>query len=42
MSVIPMGILLAKFEKISFLRLSEESSQEEEEAEAEASAAEAL
>ena len=36
MSVIPAGVLLARFEKISFLRLSEESSQEEEEVEAEA------
>ena len=35
MSVIPAGVLLARFEKISFLRLSEESSQEEEEVEAE-------
>jgi hypothetical protein len=35
MSVIPAGILLARFEKVSFLRLSEESSQEEEEVEAE-------
>jgi hypothetical protein len=35
MSVIPAGALLARFEKISFLRLSEESSQEEEEAETE-------
>jgi hypothetical protein len=34
MSVIPAGVLLARFEKISFLRLSEESAQEEEEAEA--------
>jgi hypothetical protein len=34
MSVIPAGLLLARFEKISFLRLSEESAQEEEEAEA--------
>jgi uncharacterized membrane protein YbhN (UPF0104 family) len=33
MSVIPAGIILARFEKISFLRLSEESSQEEEEVE---------
>jgi uncharacterized membrane protein YbhN (UPF0104 family) len=33
MSVIPAGVLLARFEKISFLRLSEESSQEEEEIE---------
>ena len=41
MSVIPAGVLLARFEKISFLRLSEESTQEEEEAEAE-EAAEAL
>ncbi len=39
MSVIPAGVLLARFEKISFLRLSEESSQEEEEAEAEAAGA---
>jgi uncharacterized membrane protein YbhN (UPF0104 family) len=39
MSVIPAGVLLARFEKISFLRLSEESSQEEEATEA--SAAEA-
>ena len=39
MSVIPAGVLLARFEKISFLRLSEESSQEEEEAEAEAAKA---
>jgi hypothetical protein len=31
MSVIPAGILLARYEKISVLRLSEESSQEEEE-----------
>jgi uncharacterized membrane protein YbhN (UPF0104 family) len=30
MSVIPAGVILARFEKISFLRLSEESSQEEE------------
>ena len=35
MSVIPAGVLLARFEKISFLRLSEESSQEEEEVEEE-------
>jgi hypothetical protein len=35
MSVIPAGVLLARFEKISFLRLTEESSHEEEEAEAE-------
>ena len=34
MSVIPAGILLARFEKISFLRLTEESAHEEEEAEA--------
>jgi hypothetical protein len=34
MSVIPAGILLARFEKISFRRLSEESTQVEEEAEA--------
>jgi len=34
MSVIPAGVLLARYEKISFLRLSEESSQEEEEVEA--------
>jgi hypothetical protein len=34
MSVIPAGILLARFEKISFRQLSEESAQEEEEAEA--------
>lgn len=34
MSVIPAGLLLARFEKISFLRLSEESAQVEEEAEA--------
>jgi len=34
MSVIPAGVLLARFEKISFLRLSEESTHEEEEAEA--------
>jgi hypothetical protein len=33
MSVIPAGLLLARFEKISFRRLSEESAQEEEEAE---------
>jgi hypothetical protein len=33
MSVIPAGILLARYEKISFLRLSEESTQEEEEVE---------
>ena len=33
MSVIPAGILMARYEKISFLRLSEESSQEEEEVE---------
>jgi len=33
MSVIPAGLILARFEKISFLRLSEESTQEEEEAE---------
>jgi hypothetical protein len=36
MSVIPMGVILARFEKISFLRLSEESSQEEEELEEDA------
>jgi glycosyltransferase 2 family protein len=36
MSVIPAGVLLARSEKISFLRLSEESAQEEEEVEAEA------
>ena len=36
MSVIPAGLLLARYEKISFLRLSEESSLEEEEVEAEA------
>lgn len=34
MSVIPAGLLLARFERISFLRLSEESSEEEEKAEA--------
>jgi uncharacterized membrane protein YbhN (UPF0104 family) len=34
MSVIPAGLLLARFEKVSFLRLSEESTQEEEVAEA--------
>jgi glycosyltransferase 2 family protein len=34
MSVIPAGILLARFEKISFLRISEESAQEEQESEA--------
>ncbi len=34
MSVIPAGVILARFEKVSFLRLSEESTQEEEEAEA--------
>ncbi len=39
MSVIPAGVLLARYEKISFLRLSEESSQEEEEAETEAAKA---
>jgi hypothetical protein len=39
MSVIPAGILLARYEKISFLRLSEESSQEEEGQEAEADVA---
>jgi glycosyltransferase 2 family protein len=39
MSVIPAGVLLARFEKISFLRLSEESTQEEEEVEAEAARA---
>jgi glycosyltransferase 2 family protein len=33
MSVIPAGVLLARFEKISFLRLSEESAQEEQVAE---------
>lgn len=33
MSVIPAGIVLARFEKISFLRISEESAQEEEAAE---------
>jgi uncharacterized membrane protein YbhN (UPF0104 family) len=33
MSVIPAGVIMARFEKISFLRLSEESSQEEEEVE---------
>jgi hypothetical protein len=33
MSVIPAGILLARYEKISFLRLSEESAQEEEDVE---------
>ena len=33
MSVIPAGVLMARYEKISFLRLSEESSQEEEVAE---------
>jgi hypothetical protein len=33
MSVIPAGVLLARFEKISFLRLSEESSQQEEQIE---------
>ncbi len=36
MSVIPAGLLLARYEKISFLRLSEESSLEEEEVAAEA------
>jgi uncharacterized membrane protein YbhN (UPF0104 family) len=36
MSVIPVGILLARYEKISFLQISEESTQEEEEVEAEA------
>jgi len=36
MSVIPAGVLLARYEKISFLRLSEESAQEEEEVEEEA------
>ncbi|MGC2210760.1 MAG: lysylphosphatidylglycerol synthase transmembrane domain-containing protein [Candidatus Korobacteraceae bacterium] len=35
MSVIPAGVLLARYEKISFARLSEESTQEEEEVEAE-------
>jgi hypothetical protein len=39
MSVIPAGVLLARYEKISFLRLSEESSQEEEEVEADAAKA---
>jgi uncharacterized membrane protein YbhN (UPF0104 family) len=39
MSVIPAGLLLARFEKISFLRLSEESAQEEEVAEAGAATA---
>jgi hypothetical protein len=39
MSVIPAGVLLARFEKISFLRLSEESTHEEEEVEAEATQA---
>jgi uncharacterized membrane protein YbhN (UPF0104 family) len=34
MSVIPAGLVLARLEKVSFLRLSEESAQEEEEAEA--------
>jgi hypothetical protein len=36
MSVIPAGLVLARFEKISFLRLSDESSQEEEEIEVDA------
>ena len=36
MSVIPAGVLLARYEKISFLQLSEESTQEEAEVEAEA------
>jgi hypothetical protein len=36
MSVIPAGALLARYEKISFLRLSEESAHEEEEAEEDA------
>jgi uncharacterized membrane protein YbhN (UPF0104 family) len=36
MAVIPAGVLLARFEKISFLQLSEESTEEEEEIEAEA------
>ena len=35
MSVIPAGVLLARYEKISFARLSEESTQEEEEVEEE-------
>lgn len=39
MSVIPAGVLLARYEKISFLRLSEESTEQEEEAEAEAAEA---
>ena len=39
MSVIPAGVLLARFEKISFLRLSEESSQEEEAVEEDAAKA---
>lgn len=39
MSVIPAGVLLARYEKISFLRLSEESTKEEEEAETEAAKA---
>ncbi len=39
MSVVPAGILLARFENISFLRLSEESSQKEEEVEAEVAGA---
>ena len=36
MSVIPAGVLLARYEKISFLRLNEESAQQEEVVEAEA------
>ena len=36
MSVIPVGLLLARFEKISLTRLNEESTHEEEEVEAEA------
>ena len=39
MSVIPAGILLARYEKISFVRLSEESTQKEEEIESEDSRA---
>jgi hypothetical protein len=34
MSVIPAGVLLARFEKISFLRLNEASAEEEEQIEA--------
>jgi len=35
MSVIPTGLVLARFEKVSFLRLSEQSTQEEEDLETE-------